>query len=84
MTSTFTILTVAALVLRLALNWLLDHRFGFNVTVPQSLACAIIILAGLPDLIKPFAYPLPLSITLGLLLPDLSVVKVFGTKSGVN
>jgi hypothetical protein len=30
-----------------------------------------LVLAGLPEFIKPLPFPIPLSLTLGLLLPDL-------------
>jgi hypothetical protein len=71
MFTTFTLLVAASSALRLVLSWALKHRFGFSFGVPQTLAGALVVLSGLPDLIKPFAYPLPLSITLGALLPDL-------------
>jgi hypothetical protein len=38
---------------------------------PQVLAGALVVLAGLPEFIKPFPFPVPLGLTLGLLLPDL-------------
>ncbi len=70
MFTTFTLLVAASGALRLALSWGLKRRFGFSFGVPQILAGALVVLSGLPDLIKPFAYPVPLSITLGALLPD--------------
>lgn len=71
MLSTFTLLTLGGTAFRLTLNWGLKTRFGYRLGVPQLLAGALIVLAGLPDLIKPFPYPLPLSFTLGFLLTDL-------------
>ena len=71
MFTTFTLLTVVGGALRLALNWGLKRHLGFILGVPQALAGALVVLAGLPDLLKPLAYPLPLSLTLGALLPDL-------------
>jgi hypothetical protein len=70
MFTTFTLLVAAGAATRLALGWALRRRFGLSFGVPQSLAGALVVLSGLPDLIKPFAYPLPLSLTLGALLPD--------------
>ena len=71
MFTTFTLLIVAGGTLRLALSWGLKRHLGFILGVPQALAGALVVLAGLPDLLKPLAYPLPLSLTLGALLPDL-------------
>jgi hypothetical protein len=39
--------------------------------VPQALAGALVVLAGLPEFIKPIPFPVPLGLTIGLLLPDL-------------
>ncbi|NIZ63492.1 hypothetical protein DL239_21275 [Sedimentitalea sp. CY04] len=71
MLTSFPLLAAVGLALRCALNWGLSNRWGLSLTVPQILAGALIVLAGLPDLLKPFAYPLPLSFTLGVVLPDL-------------
>jgi len=71
MFTTFPLLVAGGVALRLALNWGLNRRWGLSLTVPQALAGAVIVLAGLPDLLKPFPFPLPLSFTLGTLLPDL-------------
>ena len=38
---------------------------------PQALAGALVVLAGLPEFIKPIPFPVPLGLTIGLLLPDL-------------
>jgi hypothetical protein len=70
MFTTFTLLLAVGCGFRLALNWGLRRRFDLYLSVPQALAGAVVVLAGLPDLLKPFAYPLPLSVTLGVLLPD--------------
>jgi len=71
MLTTFTTLAVAGGTLRLALNWQLRKRWDLALWVPQTLAVVLVVLAGLPDFLKPMPYPLPLSLTLGLLLPDL-------------
>jgi hypothetical protein len=34
-----------------------------------------VVLAGLPEFIKPIPFPVPLGLTIGLLLPDLSAEK---------
>ena len=67
----FTALLFAGGATRLALNWQLKQRWGVVLGVPQALAVLLVILAGLPELLKPFPYPIPLSVTVGLLLPDL-------------
>ena len=71
MFTTFTLLLAVGCGFRLALNWGLRRRFDLSLSVPQALAGALVLLAGLPDLIKPIPLPLPLSFTLGVLLPDL-------------
>ena len=71
MFTSFPLLIAGGVALRLALNWGLKRRWGLSLTVPQALAGAVIVLAGLPDLLKPFPFPLPLSFTLGTLLPDI-------------
>ena len=67
----FITLLLAGGATRLGLNWQLKKRWGVLLGVPQALAVLLVILAGLPDLLKPFPYPIPLSVTVGLLLPDL-------------
>ena len=67
----FTVLLLAGGAIRLALNWKLKQRWGIVLGVPQALAVLLVILAGLPELLKPFPFPVPLSVTIGLLLPDL-------------
>ena len=67
----FTALLLAGGATRLALNWKLKQRWGVVLGVPQALAVLLVILAGLPELLRPFPYPMPLSVTIGLLLPDL-------------
>jgi len=70
MLTTFPLLVAGGVAFWLALNWGLRRRFDLALTVPQVLAGAVIVLAGLPDLLKPFPFPLPLGLTLGVLLPD--------------
>ena len=71
MITLFTALLLAGGATRLALNWKLKQRWGVVLGVPQALALLLVILAGLPELLKPFPFPVPLSVTVGLLLPDL-------------
>ena len=72
----FTALLLAGAATRLALNWKLKQRWGVVLGVPQALALLLVILAGLPELLKPFPFPVPLSVTVGLLLPDLFFRRV--------
>jgi hypothetical protein len=71
MFTTFTALALAGGALRLVLQWQLRKRWDISLAVPQVLAGALLVLAGLPEFIKPLPFPIPLSLTLGLLLPDL-------------
>ena len=71
MFTTFTALAFAGGALRLVLQWQLRKRWDISLAVPQVLAGALVVLAGLPEFIKPLPFPIPLSLTLGLLLPDL-------------
>ena len=71
MFTTFTALALAGGALRLVLQWQLKRRWGISLAVPQILAGALVVLAGLPSILQPFPFPAPLSLTLGLLLPDL-------------
>ena len=72
----FTALLLAGGATRLALSWKLKQRWGILLSVPQALAVLLVILAGLPELLKPFPFPVPLSVTVGLLLPDLFFRRV--------
>jgi len=71
MLTLFTALALAGGALRLVLQWQLKTRWGISLGIPQALAGALVVLAGLPEFIKPFPFPVPLGLTLGLLLPDL-------------
>ena len=71
MLTLFMLLAAAGGILRLALAWLLKQRWGVSIGVPQALAGALVVLAGLPEFIKPIPFPVPLGLTIGLLLPDL-------------
>jgi hypothetical protein len=71
MFTTFTALALAGGALRLVLQWQLRRRWDISLAVPQVLAGALVVLAGLPGVLQPIPFPVPLSLTLGLLLPDL-------------
>ena len=71
MFTTFTALAFAGGALRLVLQWQIKRRWGLSLAVPQILAGAIVVLAGLPSFLQPLPFPMPLGLTLGLLLPDL-------------
>ena len=71
MLTTFTLLMAVGGGLRLALSWGLMRRFGLRLTIPQGLATILVVLAAIPDWLKPIPYPLSFAFTLGALLPDL-------------
>ena len=71
MFTTFTALALAGGGLRLVLQWQLRKRWDISLAVPQVLAGTLMVLAGLPSMLQPLPFPIPLSLTLGLLLPDL-------------
>ena len=73
MLTLFLLLAAAGGVLRLALQWGVKRRWGITIGVSQALAGALVVLAGLPEFLRPFPFPVPLGITIGLLLPDLLV-----------
>ena len=71
MFTTFTALALAGGALRLVLQWQLKKRWEMSLSIPQALAGALVVLAGLPSFLQPFPFPVPVGLTLGLLLPDL-------------
>ena len=73
MLTLFVLLAVAGGILRLVLEWQLKKRYRITIGVPQALAGALVVLAGLPEFLRTFPFLVPLSITIGLLLPDLLV-----------
>ena len=75
MTTDPTLLLAVGCGIRLAFDWCMRKRFDVTFSVPQALAGALVVLAGLPDFLKPFTYPLPLSFTLGALLPDFLISR---------
>ena len=71
MFTTFTALALAGGALRFVLQWQLRKRWDISLAVPQILAGTLMVLAGLPSILQPFPFPVPLSLTMGLLLPNL-------------
>ena len=71
MLTSLTSLAIAGGALRLALNCQLKKRWAISLTVPQALAGALIVLAGLPEFLKPIPFPIPVGLAIGFLLPDL-------------
>ncbi len=71
MLTVFVLLIVLGGVVRLALEWQLKKHWGITIGVPQALAGALVVLAGLPEMLRPFPFPVPLGLLIGLLLPDL-------------
>ena len=72
MLTLFLLLAAAGGVFRLVLEWQLKKRYGITI-IPQALAGALVVLAGLPEFLRPFPFQVTLGITIGLLLPDLLV-----------
>ena len=83
MFTTFTALALAGGALRLVLQWQLRKRWDISLAVPQVLAGALVVLAGLPEFIKPFPFPVPLGLTLGLLLPDLLLRRAYVKRTAI-
>ena len=75
MFTTFTALALAGGALRLVLQWQLKTRWDISLAVPQVLAGALVVLAGLPSILQPFPFPVPPGLALGLLLPDLIMTR---------
>lgn len=71
MLSTFTLLMAAGVGFRLALSHLLQRHYDLRVVFPPALAAVFLVLSGIPDWLSPVWLPLPLSLTVGLALPDL-------------
>jgi hypothetical protein len=71
MMTLFLLLAVAGGLLRLGLGLVLLQRTGTVLACPPILALGIVLLAALPEILSPIPFPLPFSLTLGFLLPDL-------------
>lgn len=76
MFATFTLLTAAGVGFRLALACSLRRRYDLRLSIPDILAVILLVLAGLPDWLRPIPFPLPFSFTLGAVLPDLLMRRV--------
>lgn len=66
-----TLIAVAIGVLRLVVILWIRRRYGFALLLPQSVAGVCVFLSALPELIRPIPWPLPLTTTIVVLLPDL-------------
>ena len=75
MLTMFTLLAVAGGALRLVLQWQMKARWGLYLALPQSLALLLLVWAFLPSWLVPVAFPLPMSVTLGAVFPDLLFVR---------
>ena len=60
MLTTFTALAIAGGALRLVLQWQLRRRWEISLSIPSVLAGALVVLAGLPEFLKPLPFPVPL------------------------
>ena len=67
----FVLLLAAGAGFRLTLSWFLRTRYNLTLTVPQLLAGAVVLFAGLPGWLQPIPIPLPVGFLLGAFLPDL-------------
>jgi hypothetical protein len=75
MFSPFLLLLAAGVSVRLALSWILRARFNLDLAIPQALAGALLVLACLPSWLQPITFPIPLGVTLGVVLPDLLLTR---------
>ncbi|AWI82981.1 hypothetical protein CEW88_04475 [Alloyangia pacifica] len=71
MSTTFILLVAAGAVLRALLSRALQIRFGLTLSVPPVITGGLLLLALLPGWLSPLAFPLPLGLMLGALLPDI-------------
>ena len=71
MSITFLALIAAGAVLRALLAKALSHHYGLTLVVPPVITGGLLLLAALPSWLSPLSFTLPLSITLGALLPDI-------------
>ena len=71
----FALLMAAGVGFRLTLSWILRAKFNLDLAIPQALAGALLVLACLPSWLQPIPLPLPLGVTLGLVLPDLLLTR---------
>ena len=75
MFTSLTLFAIAGGIFRLGLGLLMYQKSGFVLSVPQVLAGALVVLAGLPDFLKPVPFPLPVGLVAGFLLPDLLLAR---------
>jgi len=75
MTTPFLLLLAAGVGFRLTLSWILRAKLNLDLAIPQALAGALLVLACLPSWLQPITFPLPLGVTLGMVLPDLLLTR---------
>jgi len=71
----FLLLLAAGVGFRLTLSWILRAKLNLDFAIPQALAGALLVLACLPSWLQPITFPLPLGVTLGVVLPDLLLTR---------
>jgi len=71
----FLLLMAAGVSFRLTLSWILRKKFNLDLAIPQALAGALLVLACLPAWLQPIPSPIPLGMTLGVVLPDLLLTR---------
>ena len=59
MLTSLTSLAMAGGVLRLFLQWQIKKRWAVSLAVPQALAGALVVFAGLPEFLQPIPFPIP-------------------------
>ena len=67
----FVLFFAAGVGFRLTCAWYLRRRFNLILAAPQAFVVVLLVLAGLPSWLQPVPFPLPLSLMLGVVLPDL-------------
>ncbi|SFJ55637.1 hypothetical protein [Celeribacter neptunius] len=75
MFTSFTLLALAGGAFRFGTGLLLARKWNLTISLPQLFAVGLVVLAALPDLIKPLPFPFPLGLTLGFVLPDLIIAR---------
>ena len=75
MFSSFTLWCVLGVSLRLALFLFLRWRWSVRPLIPNGLSYCIVLLAMMPAWMQPVPLPVPMSLALGFVLPDLLLAR---------
>ena len=75
MFSSFTLLCVLGVSLRLALFLFLRWKWDVRPLIPNGLSYCIVLLAMMPAWMQPVPLPVPMSLALGFVLPDLLLAR---------